>query len=182
MTLKPNFDYYDTDQFRKVKNLWNKKKSLGIFHTNICSLQKNVDSLEDLLHDLDYSFDVIALTETWYKKETEGLYDFPGYSPEHIYQTNKASGTGATLFLKKGIEYKPRPDLTKCEEYLECLFVEITGNVFNSPSNILVGVVYRPPNSDLNLFSTLMDSVLHVEHPVRCGTPRSHNPTAPRIV
>ena len=39
MTLKPNFDYYDIDEFRKAKNMWNKKKSLGIFHTNICSLQ-----------------------------------------------------------------------------------------------------------------------------------------------
>ena len=65
MTLKPNFDYYDIDEFRKAKNLWNKKKSLGIFHTNICSLQSNIDSLEDLLHDLEYTFDVIALTETW---------------------------------------------------------------------------------------------------------------------
>ena len=65
MTLRPNFDYYDIDEFRKIKNLWNKKKSLGIFHTNICSLQANVDKLEDLLHDLDYTFDIIALSETW---------------------------------------------------------------------------------------------------------------------
>ena len=25
MTMRPNFDYYDIDQFRKVKPLWNKK-------------------------------------------------------------------------------------------------------------------------------------------------------------
>ena len=40
MTMRPNFDYYDIDQFRRVKNTWNKKKSIGIFHTNIFSLQK----------------------------------------------------------------------------------------------------------------------------------------------
>ena len=65
MSLRPNFDYYDIDEFNKVKTLWNKSKSLGIFHTNICSLQANVENLEDLLHDLDYPFDVIALSETW---------------------------------------------------------------------------------------------------------------------
>ena len=35
---RPNFDYYDIDEFKKIKTLWNKKKSLGIFHTNISSL------------------------------------------------------------------------------------------------------------------------------------------------
>ena len=35
MTLKPNFDYYGIDEFRKVKCLWKNKKSLGILHTNI---------------------------------------------------------------------------------------------------------------------------------------------------
>ena len=64
MTIRPNFDYYDIDQFRKIKSLWNKKKSLAIFHTNICSPQSNIDSAEDLLHDLDFSFDIVALTET----------------------------------------------------------------------------------------------------------------------
>ena len=82
MTLKPKFDYYDIDEFRKVKRLWNNKKSLGIFHTNICSLQKNIENLEDLLHDLDYSFDVIALSETWNPENTKDTFrakQIPGY-------------------------------------------------------------------------------------------------------
>ena len=49
MTLRPNFDYYDVDEFKKVKKLWNTKKSLGIFHTNICSLQHNIDDLDQSL-------------------------------------------------------------------------------------------------------------------------------------
>ena len=31
MTLKPNFDYYDIDEFRKAKKLWNKKNLLVSF-------------------------------------------------------------------------------------------------------------------------------------------------------
>ena len=54
--------------------MWNKKGSLkkgSIFHTNICSMQSNINSLEDLLHDLDHTFDVIAVSETWNLKKTE---------------------------------------------------------------------------------------------------------------
>ena len=87
MTMKPKFDYYDIDEFKKVKTLWNNKKSLSIFHTNICSLQANINNLEDLLHDLDHSFDVIALSETWNPEKTcdtflpkklEGYLDYYG--------------------------------------------------------------------------------------------------------
>ena len=31
LTLKPNFDYYNIDEFRKAKNLWNKKNLLVSF-------------------------------------------------------------------------------------------------------------------------------------------------------
>ena len=48
MTLRPTFDYYDIEEFRKIKKLWNKKKSLGIFHTNICSLQKMLTALKTI--------------------------------------------------------------------------------------------------------------------------------------
>ena len=84
---KSNFDYYDVDCFRNRKSLWEKQKTIGLFHTNICSLQANIEQLEDLLHDMDYSFDIIALTETWNPskskesfapKRIEGYLDYLG--------------------------------------------------------------------------------------------------------
>ena len=47
LTIKPHFDYYDIDGFKKIKSLWNKKKTLSLLHTNICSLQANIGQLED---------------------------------------------------------------------------------------------------------------------------------------
>ena len=150
MTLKPNFDYYDIDQFRKTKNLWNKKKSLGIFHTNICSLQKNVDSLEDLLHDLDYSFDVIALTETWNPEKTKDTFrakQLPGYLDYYGVEGSSLKG-GCGFYIKDSFTPIPRKDLefklgdTGAEA--ENCWIEL---VNNAGPNVLVGVFYTAVRS-----------------------------------
>ena len=41
MTMRPNFDYYDIDQFRRVKNTWN-KKSLLQFSTQTYAHYKKI--------------------------------------------------------------------------------------------------------------------------------------------
>ena len=38
------------------------KSHPSLLHTNICSHQANIEKLEILLYDLNYKFDVIALT------------------------------------------------------------------------------------------------------------------------
>ena len=83
-TIKPNFKYYDIHDFHKMKDKINKPKTLSVFHSNICSLNANVENLEILLHDLDFRFDVITLTETWNpesKKEKFLPKKIDGYDP-----------------------------------------------------------------------------------------------------
>ena len=60
-------NYYSNHDFHKLsKDFKNKvKKPFTALHTNIESLMHNFDSLEQLCIDLDYHFDVIAVTETW---------------------------------------------------------------------------------------------------------------------
>ena len=37
ISIKPQFDYYDIDEFKKAKSLvWNKTNFISIIHTNIC--------------------------------------------------------------------------------------------------------------------------------------------------
>ena len=64
-----NFKYYEVHDFHKMHDIWNKNKRLSILHINICSLNANAEQLETLLHDLDYKFDILALTETWNPEE-----------------------------------------------------------------------------------------------------------------
>merc|ERR1711973_933506 len=163
MTLRPTFDYYDIDEFRKIKKLWNKKKSLGIFHTNICSLQKNVDSLEDLLHDLDYSFDVIALTETWNPEKTKDTFrakQIPGYLDYFGVEGSSMKG-GCGFYIKDSFTPIPRKDLefkiTDTGAETENCWIEL---VNNSGPNVLVGVFYRHPSRNNGLFTEKLKATL----------------------
>ena len=47
-----------------------KKKALPYFHTNVCSLTKNVDDFNMVLSELNVSFDILAITESWVKKNS----------------------------------------------------------------------------------------------------------------
>ena len=155
MTLKPNFDYYDIDEFKKTKNLWNKKKSLGIFHTNACSLQANIDKVEDLLHDMDYSFDIIALSETWNPENTKDSFRpkrLEGYLEYHGVTGSSMKG-GCGFYVKENFTPIPRNDLefkiSDIGSETENCWIEL---VNNSGPNVLVGVFYRHPSKNNSLF------------------------------
>ena len=52
---------YYIKKFNKPKI--DKKSSFGLFHANIASLNAHIDDLRDLLGRLEFSFDVIRLSE-----------------------------------------------------------------------------------------------------------------------
>ena len=64
-----NFNYFTTHEFHKLSKKTNEKnKSFNIEH--ICSLQGNFDKLQLLSDNLDYKFDVVAITETWHRESS----------------------------------------------------------------------------------------------------------------
>ena len=55
-------------------------------HTNICSLNKNLENLELLTTSLGHKFDVIALSETWVTEKNQTTINnlsFSGYQMYH---------------------------------------------------------------------------------------------------
>ena len=155
MTARPNFDFYDIDQFRKTKNMWNKKRSLGIFHTNICSLQSNINNLEDLLHDLDYTFDVIAVSETWNPEKSKASFlpkRLDGYHEYHGVTGSSLKG-GCGFYIKDTFTPIPRNDLgfkiTTSGSETENCWIEL---INNAGPNVLIGVFYRHPSKNNLLF------------------------------
>ena len=60
-------------------------------HTNICSLQANTEKLEILLHELEFKFDVISLTETWNPEQK--IHNF---NPKILDGYNEYIGTTGT--------------------------------------------------------------------------------------
>ena len=148
-TVKPNFDYYDVNEFKKAKSIWNKTKTLSLIHTNMCSLQANIGDFEDLLHDLDFSFDIIACSETWNNEKSETPFlpkKLEGYLPYHGTTGSSLKG-GCGFYVKDTFTPIPRRDLEfkiseKGSESENC-WIEL---VNNSGPNVIIGVFYRHPS------------------------------------
>ena len=162
-TVKSNFDYYDVDCFRNRKSLWSKQKTIGLFHTNICSLQANIEQLEDLLHGMDYTFDIIALTETWNpakSKKSFTLKRIEGYLDYLGVEGSSLKG-GCGFYVKDTYTPIPRKDLEfkvseqGCE--VENCWIEL---VNEAGPNVLVGVFYRHPSKKNEIFLEKLKPIL----------------------
>ena len=112
-----NFSYYLTHDFHKLhKKNSNKTNNtnFSVLHTNICSLQGNFNNLEQLLNNLEYEFDIIALTETWH---TEGNQNFiPGLLTGYQNYEGISGSTlkgGCGFYFKNNISFVVRQELTK---------------------------------------------------------------------
>ena len=64
------------------------------------------------------------------------------------------AGGGVSLFIKEHVQYKNRTDLNILNEYMESNFIEIPKRYHSmSNKNIIIGVVHRPPDTDVNMFT-----------------------------
>ena len=145
-----NCKYYDLNEIKPLNKLIN-KSSVSLFHLNTCSLSKNFEDLEYLLHSTNLNFDVIAISETRITKNKAQInhIDLTNYSYEHCPTESSAGGT--LLYIRNHLSYKTRNDLNiyKSSE-LESTFIEI---INHKKSNIIVGCIYRHPAMDLNEFN-----------------------------
>ena len=80
--------------------------------------------------------------------------DLPGYSFLSQPTTQRAGGVG--MYIRKGIQYSVRHDLTSSTNESEMLWVEIESDL----NNMLCGVVYRHPSSNLDTFLNKFYSVI----------------------
>ena len=60
------------------------------------------------------------------------------------------------------IEYQKGIDLGIFTKACESLFIEIDKTVFNSDKNIIIGVIYRPPNTDMQRFFDILKNLMEI--------------------
>ena len=128
---------------------------ITLMHVNCRSLPKNFNSLQILVQYLDRPITAIALTETWLKEYMTDLYDLPDYNLVCNSRAKKAGG-GVGLYINKNLEFKVRHDLSFMSADLESIFVEIS----QTKKNLIVGSIYRPPNTDLSKFNNTFITIL----------------------
>ena len=151
----PSSEYLTVNQFKSLDKIDN---SFSIMHINTRSLKHNFDSLRILLDNpLQSSFSVIGLTETWLTDSSATYYSLPGYKFLENSRSHKTGG-GVAFYIRESIDYFVHSEHSLMNDFIESLLVEV--NVTGS-KNILIMVIYRPPNSNIKLFLEYLQDLFH---------------------
>ncbi|CAG2252208.1 unnamed protein product [Mytilus edulis] len=140
------------------------KKNLKIVHNNVCSLLPKLDLINNELHE----YDIICISESHLDKSiTDDQIKLNGFHKPIRLDRNRHGG-GVTIYIKNSLHFIIRNDISVSN--LELLWVEVRNC---SNEKFLVGVLYRPPNSNSNiwdLFSESVDKALDCNLPIfLCG-------------
>ena len=113
------------------------------------------------INSLKLEFTMIALTETWLDKSKQDLYNMPKYNCINRFRKQRRGG-GVNLYIRNDIKYMSRPNLEYFDGEMESLIIEIDKNVFNLASNVVVGVIYRMPNTCMEIFNDRMSDIMNI--------------------
>ena len=80
---------------------------------------------------------------------------------ESRYRKCKQGG-GVAWYVNDSISYIVRKDLEHFDCEMESLFIEVDSKVFQTPSNIVIGIVYRMPDASIDIFNDRMADILNV--------------------
>ena len=107
------------------------------------------------MSNIDHSFSVIGFSETWLTPANIDAYSIVGYNHVGLTREDRKGG-GVSLLISEKLMYAEFQELNIVEDHVECVFVKMMykGNV------IIVGTVYRPPNSNIVDFNDTMSNIL----------------------
>lgn len=97
------------------------------------------------------AFDVIAVSETWLKERETVV--IPGYSAFSIPRATHSRGGGVAAFVKTAHTVTSMPSASCSSGDLEAIFVRVE-------CSLTIGVVNRPPNSNLASSLYKLETVL----------------------
>ena len=153
-------DYYLEDSFNaRCEDLSLTSDCFSLLHSNIRSIPKNLYDLELFLSGLRIRFTVMAFSETWLNSTNHLLYNIEGYNVESAYRSCRRGG-GVSLYIRQHIVYAPRTDLDIFDDIMESKFIEIDKEVINQKRNVVIGVIYRPPNGNVEQFTLQLSGIL----------------------
>src|ERR1043165_8156647 len=127
--------------------------SLTILHLNTRSIISKLNEVQNLLQQLPTS--ILAVTETWLTDNTADTIHIPGYT--FTYRNRgEGRGGGVGLFTREDIKHKEMIIPTSFTSF-ESLFINISST---KSTDIVVGVIYRPPGTNLDFFNTEFESLI----------------------
>jgi len=151
--------YYREKEFISLHNNLTRSRSLSLLHHNIRSASKNLEQLIEYVTSLGFTFSVIGLSETWLQESTMDIYGIANYTATHQCRQGRRGG-GVSLYVHNSIPYKERNDLLCNSDCIESVFIEFDGKMVGCQQNVIIGNIYRPPNTDINVFNECMSRIL----------------------
>ena len=161
-----NCSYYDEKQFVKMNKDFIGKYDgqFSMICHNINGLPKKRDEFELLLETLHHNFDILGFTETHLNGVSEKLTTLGDYKWLSNSRISKKGG-GVAIYLRPHLTFKRRTDIDIFEEgVFESIFVEVNRGC----GSYIVGVIYRPPDSDMARFLSSLNIVLDKVKNKRC--------------
>ena len=125
------------------------RNSFSVVHLNVQSIRHKLDIIEAELSN----FDILAFSETWLTPSIPNK-DLDIFSYSEPFRKDRQDGYGGiALYVKENIPCKLRPDLDV--NGLENLWIEVS----LLSKKILVGIVYRPPNSGSHVIDLIENNI-----------------------
>ena len=133
----------------------NNTSHLNILYMNIRSLNKNYDSLLNLLDSSNSIIHIIALTETWL---TDTKFTLPISDYQFVNKNSiRKSGIGGTAFyIHNSIEFITIKELSLATSDYESVTIEFT----NILKNLRLTCIYRHPQTSLESFELLLNKFM----------------------
>ena len=156
-------DYYSEERFESTASKFD-KNNFSLYHVNIRSLPAHCNEFLLSLKNTKSCFKIIGMCETWLSDTNLDLYSMCIPSYQAVHKTRKGRrGGGVSLFIHESIDFKIRNDLNLVfNDVVESVFVEIDKSIFCTPNNILIGEIYRPPNTSIVEFNNCLEQLLAV--------------------
>ena len=123
---------------------------LSIFHYNVQSLLPKLD----LIRAESESYDIAVFSETWLKPNTtDAEIALQNFLPPFRTDRRDRPGGGVAIYIRDTLLCKRRKDLEI--NGLEAVWVEVT----IKSKKVIVGGIYRPPNSNADYFNLMLESI-----------------------
>ena len=134
---------------------------LLLLHLNIKSLPRHYDAPIEYLTLSDFEFSCLGISETWLNECKVPLHDIPGYATVSKYRPDKRRG-GVSLYIRHEIPFTIKQDVDCFDCELESICIEIHQNVFQTSSNVVIGLIYRMPDASVEIFTERITDILNV--------------------
>ena len=162
-TKQLDCQYYTENEFNKIPNLAN---NFSLFNVNIRSMPKNFDTMRHFLYELNHSFTILSITESWLKQYNRHTYNLKGYNHVSKIREDRAGG-GVSLFIKENIKFDLKEDIVVNLPGVDSIAIEIQKEILCSTTDVVILSIYRPPNINPKVFIEKLTDLLQHLHSLK---------------